>query len=620
MQNLFKTQEKLTRLRQRVQLLGKSAGQSGLAKRSLILIIVILTLAGLGSAAQAVGIIPTTALKKSLESKVGSFISPAPIKIKEFAIADHLFTALSETQRAELASRLGFIWSGDYYAGNWRDYNPSLLVGHYVTINGFDTGRSPRCVTNNDCFNSLTGYTCQFPRPNNRYYQWWVDGEGICERPWGYPGWGSCATNSDCAISELTSAGGLPYPGECDVINHVCRYSIQQKRAIEFNYWQEHYRPDWILYRCSASGEPLPGGQHPDNVAWIPGGAQIPVNYTNASVREEYKRRISEVYDRNPGRYTVLSIDNVYPTNRSRACGVFNSDGSFRRIFQGKSEFNVTECRAYRGFCDMDYVMKINDWLQDLRKFSKKYLNNSKLMINLVNHAGIDYASLINQPVPADHPYLSRYFYSTVDGILDESGFTQNENRQGTIVGKPLDWSYAHNASTEQTWTNQKGYAELANSLGLYYFNKNGVAGLYSMSEEGKKQAAEWAFASFLISNPGNMSFYFCSNPDNWQVENILDWPQLNIDYGRPCDPMRTTDNPLVFRRTYNHAFVIAHTGDSLSADYEATLPTAEFYEWNELTENYDRRVESRTVTTAYQRGYVLYTPENLCDRPLRER
>jgi hypothetical protein len=540
-----------------------------------------------------------------------------------FLVADRHFVS-QPAKAVAFAPYLDFVWSADHIPEVFYEHNPDIVLGHYMPLNttgGHDFARCHPCTTvelEKHCGCHANGFGClPIFDEDNPYSFWWPAGETVC----------FCEDKTLC---------------DPDVYDETAR------RLTEFQYWQAEH-PEWILYKCDGADPPEATSA---NACWYKKGNLLFLDITNHEVQDYMIQTIRDHVDLlndqcrdalGESCISALSLDAVKLVNEHQCCGVYlapyaGAEPEWVQLFDGSNVFDPARCARHDGFCDIRYTEAVMDWIERLS------LAMDEDQLRLVANMGYSFVTVgerHTEIISPDNPKIVDLFSYYLDGVFDESGFTNGKNRQDDhypddYLYNPLCWAYAYDGSYEcaghwgldgryDAWSYYAGYLGLADSLQIPYYSKNGVWDLYSrLSRVEQDQALEWALASYFLARGLYTSFYICENPDNDMPRNLGDFlPQMIVPLGSPCEDQRNLE--LLHTRRYDHGFVAAYVaghpdmpGAPECVKVELPeLPRGEvYYRWRHGRGYYDDRVDPNlnpSIELCYQQGLVLHTSHLLC-------
>lgn len=354
----------------------------------------------------------------------------------------------------------------------------------------------------------------------------------------------------------------------------VSRYYIVEEDNIlvsnhDVNWWRQNH-PDWILYACDSSGNPT------RDIAYTPGVgfADVPLNIHNPAV-VDYQLNQSLIPFAQANGYNALALDQVIFSNIMEGgnpqlgqsvkpgeygCGTWNSDGTFNKIYQSKS--------------DPTWAQDIVTWVTTAKQDAA--MQNIKI---IVNHP----EGSINDP---NEQALIR----NVDVTLDESGFTDYGN-YGSIGFFNATYNYAE-------WVQKQGVA-----IGFIQKYAHETTSFTPVE-------IEYAIATYMMANEGNADMFLVGNNGagyGYGAEQYHN--EYATHLGAPCGAMYGGSNynssaPGVYYRRFQSGIVIANVSSSGAS---ATLPSN--YSYSDI----EGRPVSNPLPLNGHDAYVLTAPGNGC-------
>lgn len=515
-------------------------------------------------------------------------------RVSQFAVSD---ASLSEAQIRHVASTRDFIWAGDVHPDAWNAANPSMLVGHYQTMNGIGNGEFAHCTRDADC--SLPGYKCQSMKeePGNRRTLFFA-GDRICastpkelER---------CDTDADCAVPGTSDVG------TCSD-NH-CRLSPVLMQRAEYAWWRAEH-PTWILYRKSPAVE--------ENVAWWGHAPQMPLDLTNPAVLDEVLRHVDRFLSSSSA-YSVVSLDVVNLVNYQGATGISRDGVTVTPLFSGEQMYDRLRCAYAHGYCDFRWTQAVLAWLH--RFGDEMHARSQRLVVNLQYSGSAPPIEFI----PPDNPELNEMF-QVVDGVFDEAGFTFGHARQspGTCTAWRYDGEHTYDAAnpyfclgrsdmTALTMWSDYAFGYMASVQGLQkpYYTKNAFPPA-SGSDTVTQDEEEWALASYLMAKQHHASLYVtrdlpsgddCATPDYAQT--------LATAIGHPCGPPLITPGGHILSRQFQHGLVLVNPSALTPEPDVFLLGSRRYYSWGGAKYNVP---VGGSVAIPFQSGRVLWSPDQAC-------
>jgi hypothetical protein len=528
---------------------------------------------------------------------------------------------------ASRAKTVDFVWGGDLHTSVWNDNNSSMIVGHYMPMNALDSGFLARCNpgASNDC-NAVHGYDCvMIPADVNghaadttyREAQYWA-GEYVCLQ---VGNTNSCTDDSACGAR-----------GAC--VNSSCTMSATGMRIAELNYWLRVHA-DWILYRKDASG-PTGPADYTHVAWWEPATLPIPLDFTNPAVQDEMLRRIRTWYGYGaPGQnnaYSALSLDVVYPTNFLGFYGVYRN-GWLVSVFNGQKGYSSgSNCQngtaatpPTPGYCDRQYNNAVLAWLN--RLVSEMHKDGLRV------HTNVGFFSTtpagVSEWIPPGDANLVKLF-QTVDGVLEESGFTDVGNLSttgyaydgdhGGWAPSPLpEWSSKSGTFANATFpgcyrspgsSECSGYMGAVQSLNKPYYNKNELgAGVLEPDQ------IQWALASYLLAKDHSASIYVDETAGGGDPGTTFGYAQLDLAHvGHPCGDTQAVGTHGYYR-LYRNGYVAANVAPLGGASETIPAPPSgpTYYAWNPDPTQLKYSSSNYSLTLPYQTGLVLLSSTPLC-------
>ena len=302
--------------------------------------------------------------------------------------------------------------------------------------------------------------------------------------------------------------------------------------------------PDWILYQCD--------GVTPAYLGNPPGTfPNMPLDFTNPAVVDW---KIQNFLGRAQPSVTALSADFFSPANLTQACGIWR-DGQWVQLFTGEAYDPVFDAAVF-------------NWAREVRRRLGEQFYPKGLVVNC-------------PPVPSFEDPTIAALEASVDGILDEYGFTY------------------YDEDTRDIWWPIKirRMIELQNA-GLAYYNINYIERFPPTQEQ-----VNWILGSFLMAREHSAYIVIMEQP----TENYLypTWPHLpeyDVSVGHPCAEMTMSQGVYVRDFSYGMSVVNPSYFDS----YVFELPDGNF------TDLYGTPVETY-VWLPPATGQVLVSSEARC-------
>ena len=321
-----------------------------------------------------------------------------------------------------------------------------------------------------------------------------------------------------------------------------------QSRARTLQWWIQEAdgvgHPDWILYQCdrvTPAYQSNPPGSYPN----------MPLDFTNPDVVDW---KVQNFVDRTESSVTAFSADYFTPANLNHACGIYR-DGVWVQLFSGET-------------FDPAYDAAVFNWAREIRGRLAQQLYPKGLVVNC-------------SPVPSYEDQTIAALEASVDGILDEYGFTN------------------YDQDTRDIWWPIKirRMIELQNA-GLAYYNINYIERFPPTQEQ-----VNWILGSFLMAREHSAYIVIMEQP----TENYLypTWPHLpeyDVSVGHPCAEMTMSQGVYVRDFSYGMSVVNPSYFDS----YVFELPDGNF------TDLYGTPVETY-VWLPPATGQVLVSSEARC-------
>ena len=302
--------------------------------------------------------------------------------------------------------------------------------------------------------------------------------------------------------------------------------------ARSLSYWKA-FHPDWILYKC-------------DRVtpAYEFGDLSMPLDFSNPAFVswqvQNYALPASE------SGYDGIAADNVDLVNQFGACGNYVNDRWVQR-YTGQEN-------------DPQWNADVITWLTRMQQALHRLPHPLALIPN----------STLSNLSPSDP--LIQQFFSHVDGVLDEQGFT--------LAGDGYQ--------TGSDWLQTVQLIESVQQQDKPYYIINQYPSVSHAD-------IQWAIASYLMCKEHRTALYISTiqgyGSDLWYGE-------YNEQIGNPTGPMYQTQN--IYERNYSHGLSIVNPSPTDS--YTITLNGTNHYQ-----DLYGNPV-SQTITMPPHSGIVLLT------------
>lgn len=340
--------------------------------------------------------------------------------------------------------------------------------------------------------------------------------------------------------------------------------------------WWKANHPDWILYACDASGNPT------QQYAYTPGVgfADVVLDIHNPAV-VNYQIRQSLAPYAIAHNYTSLAIDQVIFKNvlvggnpklgqsiisGYYGCGIYQN-GSF--------------VRRYTGPNDPQFTTDILNWVKTARSIltSDPTIGPKHL------------ALFVNHPQGSTSNANEQALYANVDGIIDESAFSdygayQQQSKAGIFLAKVNYMKYlqAHNVTPIMIDKfAQDGATVTSNQL-------------------------EYSIATYLMGNEQSADLEVVGNNGKGYGYGAEQWHQeYATPIGAACGEMYggasyDSANPQIYYRRFAGGISVVNSGSLPRASETATLPT------NHTYTDIEGRPVSNPLTVNSNDAYVLTT------------
>lgn len=355
----------------------------------------------------------------------------------------------------------------------------------------------------------------------------------------------------------------------------VSRYYIVSEDNIlvsgnNLSWWQQNH-PDWILYACDSSGNPT------HDYAYTPGDgfADVPLNIHNPNVVQYQVQSLTNYIKANG--YNAMALDEVIFQNYMEGgnpklgvgqsvtpgeygCGTYNADGSFNRVYTGKT--------------DPTFIADILNWVSAARQTAKA--NNLDV--------------IVNHPAGSTSDPNEQALLGMVDATLDENGFSDYGNY-------PRLTSFFRNTLAYMKYVQSRGVA----FVDIDKFAVNGETTTVPSNER------EYAIATYLMGNEGAADMFIVGNNGagyGYGAEQY--YQEYTAAIGTPCAEMyEDASNPQIYYRKFSHGLSIVNSGSS--GPETATLPA---HTYSDIE---GRAVSGSTLTVNSADAYVLLTTGNGC-------
>ena len=311
--------------------------------------------------------------------------------------------------------------------------------------------------------------------------------------------------------------------------------------------WWQKYRPNWVLYQCTAAGTPTRTAAYMSNLP-----TNVPLDIHNPDV-VEYQVRLAANYAHTHG-YKGLAFDEVLFYNETGngtnyGCGIYEGSSFVRR---------------YSGKRDANWISDTVAWVKAAHRLLTTDPTLSSYHLKLVvNHPAGPITNLDEQEI-----------LENVDAVVDETGFSDygEYHNSPDLFKETVDWmnfAQAHGASPL-------------------------IVDKYEQTSEINSQQLEYSIATYLMGHNGS-SALFVGNLFGYGVENYHS--QYASAVGVPCGAY--TGGPAIYTRRFSGAVVEVNASTS---DARVALPAGHSYR------DIVGRPFSDTLTIAPGDGYVLLT------------
>jgi hypothetical protein len=336
--------------------------------------------------------------------------------------------------------------------------------------------------------------------------------------------------------------------------------------------WQQR-DPGWILYACDNNGNPT----H-DHPYFNTNFGDVPLDIHNPNV-VRYQVNLLANYMIQNG-YNTLAVDNIIFENYGRApnpeldnasfqpgwyaCGTYNSDGSFNRIYTGPL-YNRND-----SVWNNDEI----NWLAMARQMFNTTYAAYHFHI-LMNHA-------LNDTLPSANEAAALQY---VDGLLDENGFTH----YGSYLGSGSLSIFTETLS----WMQYAQQHHLAIFPLDYFCGDNVIPCTNSLSAS----QADWALATYALGNNGGTAFFTSPQKGGQYYRS-----EYATQIGSPCGAYQVQGS--VYYRKFSRGLAVVVPANNVQANF--TLPPHTY------TDIEGRAVGNPLVLNGPD-GYMLTTAGNGC-------
>jgi len=273
--------------------------------------------------------------------------------------------------------------------------------------------------------------------------------------------------------------------------------------------------PDWVLYQCDGVTPAYQYKVPPDTYP------NMPLDITNPAVIAWQVHHAGTFQST----VTALSVDYFSPANLNHACGVYRN-GQWVQLFAGE-----------------DYDPAFNDalfnWAQEVRRRLAVQKHPKGLVVNC-------------SPVPGYEDQTIATLAASVDGVLDEYGFT-----------------YWDDAFRDIWWPIKiKRMIEIQNQGGAYY-SVNYVPRFPPTKEE-----VNWILGSYLMAREHSAYIAITEQPtETYLYPPWPDLPEYHVDVGQPCGAMTTSQG--VYVRDFSKGMALVNP--SRLDSFTVALPPGNF-------------------------------------------
>lgn len=272
------------------------------------------------------------------------------------------------------------------------------------------------------------------------------------------------------------------------VVSSYMTFNRDPDAQRNLSWWQTNH-PSWVIYKCDRETPATPDTTD----------TNIPLDISNPDVISWQLGLAEEISGEG---FDAIAADNFDVNNDQQACGVWESPGVWRNLYNGT---------------DAAFVAAQVSWLATFRRGLHDLQRPLLLVPNFV---------LGDVPFNSS---LAEAIASGVDGILDERGFTG----WGAGFLSPEDWD------------NTAAWATMLQETGRAFFAINEWGDAPTVPAP----VREWAVASWLMSNV-NASAVFLSCVQcygNWAWS-----PEFALPVGSPLGPRTVIPGSAVWLRTFS--------------------------------------------------------------------
>ncbi|HZT13936.1 MAG TPA: hypothetical protein VFA29_14120 [Candidatus Baltobacteraceae bacterium] len=348
-------------------------------------------------------------------------------------------------------------------------------------------------------------------------------------------------------------------------------------------WWQQNH-PDWIMYACDSSGNPLPNGQQ--WVARDDGFPDVPLDIHNPAVIQ-YQMSVEIPYLKANG-YNALAADNItfgnylggpnsllgqndpgqnYGSDGWYGCGIFDQNNNFVRRYSGPNGNPANGA----GYADPNFIADLVNWVEQVEPILHQ--NGMKL--------------LVNHPIGIPGDPNEQAIVTHVDALTYEASFTNFDRFRANVPEIIQYMQYAQ--------TNHVAYMDVD------YFCKNDGSPCEKFLTKSQK---EFGIATYELGNEGGAALFM--SPSGGQKYSY--YPAYKLNIGTPCgeytEPLGY--QALTYARQFSHGYVVVNNNYTGGPTETVTLPS---HQYTDLT----GRTVTNPLPVAPLDAYVLKTTENGC-------
>ena len=348
--------------------------------------------------------------------------------------------------------------------------------------------------------------------------------------------------------------------------------------------WFQQNHPDWIMYACDSTGNPMPNNQ-----MWVArddGFPDIPLDISNPLVIQ-YQMSVEIPYLKANG-YNALAADNItfanylggpnsllgqndpgqnYGSDGWYGCGTFDAQGTFHRRYAGPNGNPA----GGAGYADPNFIADLVNWVQTVEPIL--HANGIKL--------------LVNHPIGTPGDPNEQAIITHTDALAYEASFTNFDRFHANFDAIIKYMQYAQ--------SNHVAYMDVN-----YFCENNGGPCETDLTPAQK----EFAIGSYELGNEGGAGL-FMSPSGGQKYSYYPEYAQVKL--GTPCgEYFLPAGTSLTYARQFSNGYVVVNNNVLGGPTENVTLP-------NHAYTDMEGRPVTNPLPVAPLDGYVLSTSGNGC-------